>query len=139
RRLREQLPEGFSLLSCEPLGPAQPALNQSIRGIEYRVELPDEAGDVPARLASYAQQAEASVVREREGKTPVTIDLKRSVDNLVATGPNALRFTLKAGENEAVARPSELLSALFGAEWTRPGVATLIRESVVFGAPATRS
>jgi len=138
-RLREQLPEGFALLSCEPLAPAQPALNQSIRGIEYLVELPPEAGDVPERLARFALQNEASVVREREGKTPVRIDLKRSVDNLVATGPSALRFTLKAGEAAAVARPAELLAALFGAECTRPGVATLVRESVVFGMPAART
>ena len=46
-------------------------------------------------------------------------------------------FTLKAGETEAVARPSELLERLFGAEFVQPGTARLIRESVVFGPPAT--
>jgi radical SAM family uncharacterized protein/radical SAM-linked protein len=135
-RIREHLPEGFALLSCEPLGEGQPALNQSIRGIEYRVELPDGAPDVAERLQAFEARGEARIVREREGKEPIPIDLKRSVDGLAAAGPRALRFTLKAGEAEAVARPSELLAALFGAEWTRPGVATLLRESVVFGAPA---
>jgi radical SAM family uncharacterized protein/radical SAM-linked protein len=137
-RVRAHLPEGFSLLSCEPLEPSAPALNQSIRGIEYLVELPHGAPDVAERLQVFAAQAEASIVREREGKEPVRIDLKRSVDNLSPAGPRALRFTLKAGEAEAVARPSELLAALFGADWTRPGVALLSRESVVFGSPAAR-
>jgi radical SAM-linked protein len=138
RRIRKELPEGFALIECEPLQPKSPALNQSIRGIEYLVELPEDAPDVPERLSSFALLPEASVVRMREGKEPVRIDLKRSVDNLVATGPRALRFTLKAGEAEAVARPSELLTALFGAECVKPGVAFLCREAVVFGEPAQR-
>ncbi|HEY2029358.1 MAG TPA: TIGR03960 family B12-binding radical SAM protein [Myxococcales bacterium] len=137
-RIRKELPEGFALIECEPLLPKSPALNQSIRGIEYLVELPDSAPDVPERLAGFAAQPEASVVRMREGKDPVRVDLKRSVDNLVAAGPRTLRFTLKAGETEAVARPSELLTALFGAECVKPGVAMLSREEVVFGAPAQR-
>jgi hypothetical protein len=29
-----------------------------------------------------------------------------------------------------------LLSALFGPEWVKPGVARIVRENVVFGAPA---
>ena len=37
----------------------------------------------------------------------------------------------------AVARPSELLGELFGADFVKPGVARLVRENVVFGAPAT--
>ena len=76
------------------------------------------------------------VVREREGKQPVHIDLKASLDRLVACGPREIRFTLRAGENDAVARPSELLAALFGADLTRPGVARIVRESAVFGTPA---
>jgi hypothetical protein len=75
-------------------------------------------------------------VREREGKPPQTIDLKAAAYGLCASGSNEVRFTLRAGENEATARPSELLSALFGAEWVRPGVARLVRENVIFGAPA---
>jgi hypothetical protein len=58
------------------------------------------------------------------------------VDGLVATGAREIRFTLRAGENDAVARPSELLAALFGADSTRPGVARIVRESVIFGTPA---
>ena len=76
------------------------------------------------------------MLREREGKQPVRIDLKKSLDRLVAAGPREIRFTLRAGENDAVARPSELLSALFGAELSRPGVARILRENAIFGLPA---
>ena len=54
----------------------------------------------------------------------------------MAAGPREIRFTLRAGANDAVARPSELLSALFGAELTRPGVARIVRENAIFGTPA---
>jgi radical SAM-linked protein len=135
-RVQGELPQGFRLLSCEALAAGGESLTRTIRGIEYRVELPDEAPDAPQRLAEFAAQPEASVVREREGKQPVRIDLKRAVEGLTATGAREIRFTLRAGETEAVARPSELLAALFGAEATRPGVARIVRESVIFGTPA---
>ncbi|MGZ6142061.1 MAG: TIGR03936 family radical SAM-associated protein, partial [Myxococcales bacterium] len=136
-RVRAELPEGFRLLACEPLGRDAPALSKSIRGIEYRVELPDGAPDALERIALFERLPEATVVREREGKKPIVIDLKKAVDGLAASGPAEVTFRLKAGEAEAVARPSELLAALFGAEFVKPGVARLVRESVVFGAPAT--
>jgi radical SAM-linked protein len=104
-RVRCELPEGFRLLSCEPIDRAAPALNQSIRGIAYRVELPAGAPDAIERLAAFAGQADASIIREREGKKPVRIDLKAAVQGLMAEGPHLLRFTLRAGEAEAVARP----------------------------------
>jgi hypothetical protein len=99
------------------------------------VELPDAAPDAEERLAAFALQPEAFILREREGKRPVRVDLKAAALSLVADGPRGLLFTLKAGEAEAVARPAELLAALFGAELVRPGVARLVREKVVFGAP----
>ncbi len=76
------------------------------------------------------------MLRAREGKQPVRIDLRTSVASLAAMGPREIRFTLRAGESEAVARPSELLAALFGAELTRPGVARIVRENAIFGTPA---
>jgi hypothetical protein len=97
------------------------------------VELPDDAPDAHERLAAFAAKPEAIVVREREGKKPIPIDLKSAARDLRADGPREIRFTLRAGETEAVARPSELLAALFGAEYTRPGVARLVRENAVFG------
>jgi len=138
RRVRAELPSGFALLGCEPLARGGESLTRTIRGIEYRVELPDGAPDARERLAAFAAQPEATVLREREGKQPVAIDLKKAVDGLAANGPRELRFTLRAGESEAVARPAELLAALFGADLTRPGVSRLVREAVVFGEPAKR-
>jgi radical SAM-linked protein len=135
-RVRAQLPEGFRLLSCERLIGGEHALNRTIRGIEYRVELPEGAPDVAQRIADFSALPAALVLREREGKKPVQIDLKSAVHGLAASGPRELRFTLRAGETEAVARPSELLTALFGAEWVKPGVARLVRENAIFGAPA---
>jgi hypothetical protein len=67
----------------------------------------------------------------------VRIDLRKGVEGLAASGPREIRFTLRAGESEAVARPAELLVALFGPELTRPGVARIVRESAIFGTPAT--
>ena len=135
-RVRAEMPGGFRLIECAPLDRAAPALNRSIRGIDYRVELPDEAPDAAERIAAFAALPEAAVLREREGRPPARIDLKAAVDGLAASGPAEITFRLKAGEAEAVARPSELLSALFGAEFVKPGVARLVRESVVFGVPA---
>jgi radical SAM family uncharacterized protein/radical SAM-linked protein len=138
RRVRAELPQGFALLSCEELARGGESLTRTIRGIEYRVELPDGAPDARERLAAFSAQPEATVLREREGKQPVRIDLKAAVDGLTAPGAREIRFTLRAGESEAVARPAELLAALFGAECTRPGVARLVRENVVFGPAALR-
>lgn len=136
-RVRANLPEGFRLLSCEAPGPGGESLSRIIRGIEYRVELPDGAPDAVRRLAEFAAAGDLTVVREREGKQPIRIDLRKGVEGLAATGPREIRFTLRAGDNEAVARPSELLSALFGAELTRPGVARIVREEAIFGTPST--
>ena len=134
--IRGNLPEGFRVVSCEVLRPGGASLARTIRGIEYRVELPEGAPDAALRLAEFAAREDATVLRAREGKQPVRIDLKKSVDRLVAENAREIRFTLRAGENEAVARPSELLAALFGTELTRPGVARIVRENAIFGVPA---
>jgi hypothetical protein len=136
--VRAELPEGFRLLSCEPLAGDEPALSQAIRAIHYRVRLPEGAPDAPERVAAFAARPEVAVLRQREGKKPVRIDIKAALTGLAAEGPCDLGFTLRAGEAEATARPAELLAALFGEEWARPGVAHLVRESVAFGAPARR-
>jgi radical SAM-linked protein len=134
--IRRELPEGFRLLSCALAGAGAESLSRTIRAIEYRVELPDGAPDVSDRLAEFASRPDAAVMREREGKAPVRVDLKSAVQGLAPAGPRELRFTLRAGETHATARPSELLAALFGPEWVRPGLARIVRENVVFGAPA---
>jgi radical SAM-linked protein len=125
-RVRAELPQGFTLLDCAPLDPSSPSLSTSIRGIAYLVELPVEVADAIAGFDG------GKIVRERDGKDPIEIDLKKSVVDLRATGPRSLRFTLKSGESEAVARPSELLEHLFGKEHVQPGVARLVREEAFF-------
>ena len=135
-RVRTELPGGLRLLSCERLDGNGPALSQAIRAIEYSAELPEGAPDAPGRVEAFAARAEAVVVRQREGKPPQRIDLKAALSGLGATSARGLRFTLRAGEAEATARPAELLAELFGAEWVRPGVARVVRCAVVFGAPA---
>jgi radical SAM family uncharacterized protein/radical SAM-linked protein len=134
--VRAELPEGFRLLGCEPLDGGEPALSQAIRAIDYLVQLPAGAPPAAERVASFAALPEATVVRQREGKPPQRIDLKAALCSLAASGSSELRFTLRAGETGATARPSELLGALFGAAWAKPGVARLVREEVAFGAPA---
>ena len=134
--LRRELPAGFRLLSCETLEPGALTLSRTIRGIEYLAELPDGAPLAADRIAAFAQEPAASVVRERDGKPPQRIDLKAALGSIEAVGARELRFTLRAGEAEATARPAELLAHLFGAEWVKPGVARLVREGVIFGAPA---
>jgi radical SAM family uncharacterized protein/radical SAM-linked protein len=136
-RVQAHLPEGFELLGCEPLGKDVPALNQGIRGIEYRVHLPEGAPEAAGRIAEFMARPEASVMREREGKAPVRVDLKAAVQGLRAEGPREVRFTLRAGEQAATARPVELLEALFGAQWVRPGVARVAREEALFGTPSS--
>ncbi len=135
-RIRLEIPEGFRLLSCEPVDGDGASLSRTIRAIEYRVELPDGAPDPAERLADFAARPDAAILREREGKGPVRIDLKSAVQALSAGGPGEVRFTLRAGETQATARPSELLSALFGPDWVKPGAVRIVRENVVFGEPA---
>jgi radical SAM family uncharacterized protein/radical SAM-linked protein len=132
-RVGRQLPAGFRVLSCERIPDKAESLSRVIRGIEYLVDLPEGAPDVPDRLAAFAARSEASVVREREGKDPLRIDLKAAVQGMEPAGSRSLRFTLRAGETQATARPSELLGALFGPEWVRPGIARIVRENAIFG------
>jgi radical SAM-linked protein len=131
-RARAELPEGLRLISCEPLAQGD-SLSRVIRAIDYFVELPEGSPDAAERLESFARRGEAAVLREREGKQPVRVDLKASVLRMRAESPRELRLRLRAGEKDATARPSELLAELFGAEWVRPGVARIVREDVVFG------
>ena len=56
--------------------------------------------------------------------------------SLIADGPRSFRVALRAGENEATARPGEIIGRLLGAEWGRPGVARIVREDVIFGEAA---
>ncbi|MFL5362590.1 MAG: hypothetical protein ACJ78U_16635, partial [Myxococcales bacterium] len=60
------------------------------------------------------------------------IDLKAAVQDIHPQGPRSLRFTLRAGETQATARPYELLGAIFGAEWIKPGVTRIVRENALF-------
>jgi radical SAM-linked protein len=133
-RVAGELPDGFRLISCEPLA-AGDSLSRVIRAIDYLVELPEGSPDALERLESFARRSEAAVMRAREGKQPVRIDLKAAVLRMHADSARALRLRLRAGEKDATARPSELLAELFGPEWVKPGVARIVREDVVFGSP----
>jgi radical SAM family uncharacterized protein/radical SAM-linked protein len=135
-QIRGELPGGFRLLEVAPLPKGAPSLNQCIRGIRYLAELPEGAADAAERVAAFAARSEAVVTRLREDKPPQRIDLKAAVTALTAIGPRAVRFTLRAGESEASARPGELLGELFGADLVKPGVARILREEAIFGAPA---
>jgi radical SAM-linked protein len=135
-RVRAELPDGFRLLSCEPL-PRGDSLSRTIRAIDYRVELPEDAPDAGERLAWFSALPASAILREREGKTPVRVDLKASIQRIAATSARELRFTLRAGEKDATARPSEVLAELFGPEAARPGAARIVREEVAFGSPAS--
>lgn len=133
--VRRELPAGLRLLDCERIDGKSAALNQTIRGIEYLVELPEGAPEAAEKVAGFAARDSVRILREREGKTPAAIDLKHGVESLRALSTTELSFTLRAGEGEATARPAELLRELFGAEWAQPGVARLQRVAVIFGAP----
>jgi len=131
-RIAAELPEGFRILSVEPIDNKADSLSRAIRGIEYLVELPEGAPDAVDRLAVFAARPDASVVREREGKHPLRIDLKAAVQAIRAEGRSSLRFTLRAGETQATARPYELLEALFGSEWVKAGMTRIVRENALF-------
>ena len=130
--VRRELPLGFELLACEPLPQGGRSLSELIRGMEYVVTLPEGAPDTAERVALFSALPEATVQREREGKSPVRIDLKGSLSALDATGPRELRFTLRMGQSEATARPAELLSALFGPGLAEPGAAHILRHNALF-------
>ena len=107
----------------------------------WLAELPADAAveqSAAERVAAFWSAQEARVTREREGKSSQDIDLKEAIQKLEAVGPRSVRFTLRAGEEKATARPGELLGWMFGAEATRPGVLRLLREEAVFGAPPSQ-
>jgi radical SAM family uncharacterized protein/radical SAM-linked protein len=142
--IEQELPAGLRLLSLEPLEKGAPSLSQAIRGMRFLAELPAAAGeaapdgdrgDAASRVAAFLAAPEASVQREREGKPPVSIDLKAAVQSIEAVGERSVRFVLRAGEERASARPGELLGWLFGAEATRAGLLWLSREEALFGPP----
>jgi hypothetical protein len=127
-----ELPEGFRIVSSEPIDNKAESLSRSIRGIEYLADLPEGAPDAVDGLAAFAARPDASVLRQREGKDPLRIDLKAAVQEIRAEGSRSLRFTLRAGETQATARPYELLAAIFGSEWIKPGLTRIARENAIF-------
>jgi radical SAM family uncharacterized protein/radical SAM-linked protein len=131
-KIRAELPGGFRILSCDPIDGDGESLSRAIRGIEYVVDLPEGAPEAGERVAAFSARPEATVVREREGKVPLRIDLKAAVQEIRSQGPHSLRFTLRAGETQATARPYELLGAIFGAEWVKPGLTRIVRENALF-------
>jgi radical SAM-linked protein len=148
--IERELPQGLRLLSVAPLEKGAPSLSQGIRGMTWLAELPEVASAAGAptapgaaafaqsaaeRVAEFQAAQEARVTRAREGKSSQAIDLKEAVQRLEAVGPRAVRFTLRAGEEKATARPGELLGWMFGPEATRPGVMRMVREEAIFGAP----
>ncbi len=134
--IAKELPQGLRLLSVEPLSKGAPSLSQGVRGMTWLAELPEDAAQTAEeRVAAFFSAEEARVTREREGKASQAIDLKEAVQKLEAVGPRAVRFTLRAGEEKATARPGELLGWMFGPEATRPGVLRMVREEAIFGAP----
>src|SRR5262249_59020152 len=58
--VRAYLPEGVRLLSCEAVSPGGPSLMRTIRGIEYRVQLPEGSPDAAERLAEVGSCAPAA-------------------------------------------------------------------------------
>ena len=135
RCIGAELPEGLFLLSCEQLEPGAASLNRTIRAIEYRADLGQGAPDAVEKVAAFAAGPDATIARSREGKSAIAIDLKKSVDGLLAEGPRLLRFILRTGDGEAVARPAELLGAVLGSEMARPGAVRLLRQRAVFEPP----
>jgi len=132
RRIEAELPGGFRILSIDPVDNKAESLSRVIRGIEYLVDLPEGAPDAGDRVAGFTARPDASVLREREGKDPQRIDLKAAVQSIRAEGSASLRFTLRAGEAQATARPYELLEAIFGREWVKPGLTRIVRENALF-------
>jgi radical SAM-linked protein len=130
-RLRIQLPTGLRLLDVRALPAGAPSLGSAIRALQHSALLPESAPPAEERVAAFWASAEASVVREREGKPPQRINLKETVLALEAEGPRRVRFTVRAGEGGATARPSELLCYLFGEASTQPGLASIRREALL--------
>ncbi len=177
-RVRAELPEGLALLEVAPLEAGATPLNQAIRALSFRVELPEgweraapdgldpersprsdldpnhsNRGEasfaaLEGRIAALLGEKRVMILRERHEKTAVPVDLRAAVIALLLQRPAAaasgasgmespalLRFTLRAGEGEATARPQELLAQLLGKELSAPGALRIVRESVLFGEP----
>jgi len=142
-KIRAQLPPGFRLLEIAELPPGTASLSRAIRGLVFRVELPERSSAlgadlsamaVGARVAAFLAQPQVLIARERKDKPVVSIDLRAAVSEL-SLEERTLRFTLRAGETEATARTGELLAHLFGAAFEESGEARIVREAVIFGAP----
>jgi radical SAM family uncharacterized protein/radical SAM-linked protein len=134
-RISKELPPGLLLLEVLKLEPGAISLNRAIRGLAFRVEVPERERDLAGEVQRFLSEDKVLVSRAREGKVNVQVDLRAAVTGLSVEQPGMLRFTLRAGEGEATARPGELLTHLLGAELARPGAVRIVREAVIFGAP----
>lgn len=130
RDLRAALPENFPVFSAEVLPPRPVALNSAILAMNYLARLPDPRVDLAERVSAFQAAETVGLTREKPGKQKGEgrqVDLKAAVLELAVAGEDALRFSLRAG-NEASAKPSELLKTLLG---SADGV-RLLKESARF-------
>ncbi len=134
-QIRRALPPGFALLEAQRLLPGAVSLNRAIRGLTFRVALAAAAPALPSRVAEFLARERVEATRLREGKAPAVLDLRAAVLALEAEGESVLRFTLRAGEGEATARPAELLAHLLGEESARAPGLRIVREAAIFGEP----
>jgi radical SAM-linked protein len=106
------VPPGIAILSLAEVDPHQRALQTQVIAAQYRVTLldPFPLADIEQRLQGLL--AEASLCRERRGKT---YDLRPLIETLssstAADGTPQMTMRLSAREN-ATGRPEEVVSAL---------------------------
>jgi radical SAM family uncharacterized protein/radical SAM-linked protein len=115
---------GVEILEAARLGDNDRALGRVVSQAEFAARLPDDA-DLPRALALLASSAPLSVKRESDKGLARTIDVRRSLRNLLPFENASVRERLDwptgalvrfgvGVSHEGSARPAEVVRALFG-------------------------
>ncbi len=133
--LGPEMPPGFPLIDAQPLEWKARSLTSSMSAVHYLARFPEPRADLAQCIEKFQAAERCEVVRAkaaRGAKGPRTgkvVDLKAAVLGIEVAGLSEVRFRLRAG-NEASAKPTEVLSNIFGqAEGVR-----LMKEDVSFSA-----
>ena len=115
--LAPELPVNFPLIRVECLPEKPLATNEAIAAIRFEAEFDSRVqveGGIPAAIERFQAADSVLIHRERTKARPEkSIELKGLISDLAAIGDRRITFTLRSG-NEATAKPSEVIQAVFG-------------------------
>ncbi len=117
--MSESLPEGMTVTGSTALAERAPALQESVRALEYTLEVVDDRGDavaaeeLVASIDAFVRRREVLVERTRKGRRRVD-DIRPAVRRVaIAAAADGRAFVdIEVSTNAPSARPDEVVAAL---------------------------